>query len=85
MRRTRGARRGISANNPVDAVISGPAVLLQRRVAKAARKAGIHYFDLTEDVEVTRAVRSDRRAARIRRSCRSAGWRRASSASRPTS
>jgi saccharopine dehydrogenase-like NADP-dependent oxidoreductase len=27
-------------------------------VAKVAREAGIHYFDLTEDVEVTRAVRA---------------------------
>ena len=27
-------------------------------VAKAARRQGLHYFDLTEDVEVTRAVRA---------------------------
>jgi len=27
-------------------------------VAEAARAAGVHYFDLTEDVEVTRAVRA---------------------------
>jgi saccharopine dehydrogenase-like NADP-dependent oxidoreductase len=27
-------------------------------VAKAARRHGLHYFDLTEDVEVTRAVRA---------------------------
>src|SRR5918999_2053960 len=42
---------------PVDAVISGLPYYCNVAVAQAARRAGIHYFDLTEDVEVTRAVR----------------------------
>jgi saccharopine dehydrogenase-like NADP-dependent oxidoreductase len=44
-------------DNPVDAVISGLPYYCNVQVAEIARKAGIHYFDLTEDVEVTRAVR----------------------------
>jgi saccharopine dehydrogenase-like NADP-dependent oxidoreductase len=44
--------------NPVDAVISGLPYHCNVKVAAVARKAGIHYFDLTEDVEVTRTVRS---------------------------
>lgn len=43
--------------HPVDAVISSLPYYLNIAVAEAARRAGIHYFDLTEDVEVTRAVR----------------------------
>src|SRR5687768_5208638 len=43
--------------HPVDAVISGLPYYCNVAVATAARRAGIHYFDLTEDVEVTRAVR----------------------------
>jgi saccharopine dehydrogenase-like NADP-dependent oxidoreductase len=42
---------------PVDAVISSLPYYCNVAVAEAARHAGIHYFDLTEDVEVTRAVR----------------------------
>jgi saccharopine dehydrogenase-like NADP-dependent oxidoreductase len=42
---------------PVDAVISSLPYYCNIAVAEAARAAGIHYFDLTEDVEVTRAVR----------------------------
>ncbi len=42
---------------PVDAVISSLPYYCNIGVAEAARHAGIHYFDLTEDVEVTRAVR----------------------------
>lgn len=45
------------AQHPVDAVISSLPFHCNVAVAEAARKAGIHYFDLTEDVEVTRAVR----------------------------
>jgi saccharopine dehydrogenase-like NADP-dependent oxidoreductase len=41
----------------VDAVISSLPYYCNVAVAEAARRAGIHYFDLTEDVEVTRAVR----------------------------
>ena len=44
-------------NHPVDAVISSLPFYCNVAVAEAARRAGIHYFDLTEDVEVTRAVR----------------------------
>src|SRR5918992_3396362 len=43
--------------HPVDAVISSLPYYCNTAVAEAARRAGIHYFDLTEDVEVTRAVR----------------------------
>jgi saccharopine dehydrogenase-like NADP-dependent oxidoreductase len=45
------------AAHPVDAVISSLPYYCNVGVAEAARKANIHYFDLTEDVEVTRAVR----------------------------
>jgi saccharopine dehydrogenase-like NADP-dependent oxidoreductase len=43
--------------HPVDAVISSLPFYCNVVVAEAARNAGIHYFDLTEDVAVTRAVR----------------------------
>jgi saccharopine dehydrogenase-like NADP-dependent oxidoreductase len=43
--------------HPVDAVISSLPYHCNVGVAEAARKANMHYFDLTEDVEVTRAVR----------------------------
>jgi saccharopine dehydrogenase-like NADP-dependent oxidoreductase len=46
------------ATHPVDAVISGLPYYCNVAVAEAARKAHAHYFDLTEDVEVTRAVRT---------------------------
>jgi saccharopine dehydrogenase-like NADP-dependent oxidoreductase len=46
------------AAHPVDAVISGLPYHCNVGVAEAARKARIHYFDLTEDVAVTRAVRA---------------------------
>jgi len=46
------------ADHPVDAVISSLPYYCNVAVAEAARKARTHYFDLTEDVEVTRAVRS---------------------------
>jgi saccharopine dehydrogenase-like NADP-dependent oxidoreductase len=44
--------------HPVDAVISSLPYYCNVTVAEAARKSGTHYFDLTEDVEVTRAVRA---------------------------
>ena len=52
-------------------------------MAEAARSAGTHYFDLTEDVEVTRAVRAiaDGRDAGLRAPVRPGA--RASSASPP--
>jgi len=43
--------------HPVDAVISSLPYYCNVAVAECARQAGTHYFDLTEDVEVTRAVR----------------------------
>jgi saccharopine dehydrogenase-like NADP-dependent oxidoreductase len=46
------------AEHPVDAVISSLPFYCNVGVAEAARKARTHYFDLTEDVEVTRAVRT---------------------------
>jgi saccharopine dehydrogenase-like NADP-dependent oxidoreductase len=45
------------------AVISGLPYYCNPGVAKAARKGNAHYFDLTEDVEVTRAVRRISRGA----------------------
>jgi saccharopine dehydrogenase-like NADP-dependent oxidoreductase len=42
--------------HPVDAVISSLPYYCNAGVAAAALGAGAHYFDLTEDVEVTRAV-----------------------------
>jgi saccharopine dehydrogenase-like NADP-dependent oxidoreductase len=44
--------------HPVDAVISSLPFYCNVAVAEAAREAGAHYFDLTEDVAVTRAVRA---------------------------
>jgi saccharopine dehydrogenase-like NADP-dependent oxidoreductase len=42
---------------PVDAVVSSLPYYCNVGVAEAARTAGSHYFDLTEDVDVTRRVR----------------------------
>jgi saccharopine dehydrogenase-like NADP-dependent oxidoreductase len=44
--------------HPADAVISSLPFYCNVAVAEAARQAGMHYFDLTEDVEVTKAVRA---------------------------
>ena len=46
------------ARHRVDAVISSLPFYCNVGVAEAARVAGAHYFDLTEDVEVTRGVRA---------------------------
>jgi saccharopine dehydrogenase-like NADP-dependent oxidoreductase len=46
------------AEHPVEAVISSLPYYCNVTVADAALKACIHYFDLTEDVEVTRSVRA---------------------------
>jgi saccharopine dehydrogenase-like NADP-dependent oxidoreductase len=43
--------------HPVDAIISSLPYYCNVGVAEAARTAGTHYFDLTEDVAVTRRVR----------------------------
>ena len=40
----------------VEAVLSGLPYHLNVDVAKSAHGAGIHYFDLTEDVPTTRAI-----------------------------
>lgn len=40
-----------------DAVVSALPYYLNVGVAEAAHRAGIHYFDLTEDVETTKAIR----------------------------
>ncbi len=45
------------AKHPADAVISSLPYYCNVGVARVARKAGTHYFDLTEDVQVTRQVR----------------------------
>ena len=44
--------------HPADAVVSSLPYYCNPAVAQAARDAGLHYFDLTEDVEVTRKVRT---------------------------
>ncbi len=41
-----------------DVVVSALPFYLNPAVARAAREAGAHYFDLTEDVETTRTVRN---------------------------
>jgi len=46
------------ANHPVEAIVSGLPYFCNEVVARGARDAGCHYFDLTEDVQVTRAVRA---------------------------
>lgn len=46
-----------SAMKDQDAVISALPYYLNVAVAKAACERGLHYFDLTEDVETTRAVK----------------------------
>ena len=55
--RSRDALAAQLARSPIDAVISSLPYYCNSGVAEAARAAGCHYFDLTEDVEVTRAVR----------------------------
>jgi saccharopine dehydrogenase-like NADP-dependent oxidoreductase len=45
------------ADHPCDAVISSLPYFCNPGVAKVARAAGLHYFDLTEDVEVTHQVK----------------------------
>jgi saccharopine dehydrogenase-like NADP-dependent oxidoreductase len=47
-----------------DAVVSALPFYLNVKVADAAREAGIHYFDLTEDVATTRAIKKLARGAK---------------------
>ena len=44
--------------HPADAIISSLPFYCNVKVAEVAKKVGAHYFDLTEDVSVTRAVRN---------------------------
>lgn len=52
----RSLKAHVGEHKPV-AVISGLPYYCNIAVAEVARDQGLHYFDLTEDVEVTRAVR----------------------------
>ncbi|MGD9954124.1 MAG: saccharopine dehydrogenase NADP-binding domain-containing protein, partial [Burkholderiales bacterium] len=47
-----------------DVVISASPYYLTPLIARAAREAGVHYFDLTEDVESTRVVKKLAQGAR---------------------
>jgi saccharopine dehydrogenase-like NADP-dependent oxidoreductase len=47
----------LRAMEGVDAVISAAPFAANPRIAECASRAGVHYFDLTEDVEVTRYVK----------------------------
>ena len=49
--------------HPVQAVVSSLPYHCNALVARVARESGIHYFDLTEDVEVTRRVSTLARGA----------------------
>jgi saccharopine dehydrogenase-like NADP-dependent oxidoreductase len=51
-----GALRAQLQAHPVQAVVSSLPYHCNALVAQAARDSGMHYFDLTEDVEVTRRV-----------------------------
>ncbi len=51
------ALKAALASHPVDAVVSSLPYFLNVQVARAARRAGTHYFDLTEDVAVTGEVK----------------------------
>jgi saccharopine dehydrogenase-like NADP-dependent oxidoreductase len=52
------ALAGHLGRHPVDAIVSSLPYHCNVAVAEAARRTGLHYFDLTEDVQVTRAVRA---------------------------
>jgi saccharopine dehydrogenase-like NADP-dependent oxidoreductase len=57
------ALRAHMRRQPVDAVVSSLPYHCNPVVGAAAREAGVHYFDLTEDVEVTRRVSARAREA----------------------
>src|ERR1700686_237003 len=57
------AMRAHLQSHPVQAVVSSLPYHCNALVASAARESGIHYFDLTEDVEVTRRVSTLARGA----------------------
>ena len=48
---------GFLKTRPVDAVISSLPYYCNPKVAEVALEHNLHYFDLTEDVEVTRSIR----------------------------
>src|SRR5262245_27018728 len=48
--------------HPVDAIISSLPYFCNPTVAELALQRGCHYFDLTEDVEVTNHIRTDRKS-----------------------
>ncbi len=50
--------------NPVDAIISSLPYFCNAAVAKLAKEFNLHYFDLTEDVQVTHAVKEIARHAK---------------------
>ncbi len=52
------------AEHQADAVVSGLPYFCNQGVAAVAAELGLHYFDLTEDVAVTRAVRGLAQGAR---------------------
>lgn len=52
------------AMSGMDAVVSALSYRFNPRIAEAALSAGLHYFDLTEDVETTQQVRATAKAAR---------------------
>ncbi|MGB5622619.1 MAG: saccharopine dehydrogenase C-terminal domain-containing protein [Gammaproteobacteria bacterium] len=52
------------AEHAADAVVSGLPYFCNKGVAAVAAELGLHYFDLTEDVAVTRAVRGLAQGAR---------------------
>lgn len=49
--------------HPAQALISSLPFFCNERVAAVARELGLHYFDLTEDVKVTHAVRNHAKGA----------------------
>ncbi len=55
--RDRAATARLFRERRLEAAVSCLPYYLNVEVATAARETGLHYFDLTEDVEVTRAVR----------------------------
>jgi saccharopine dehydrogenase-like NADP-dependent oxidoreductase len=49
--------------HPAQALVSSLPFFCNERVAAVARELGLHYFDLTEDVKVTHAVRNHAKGA----------------------
>lgn len=47
----------VAAMEGMDAVVSAAPFVANRQIAEAAVEAGVHYFDLTEDVKVTQFVK----------------------------